>query len=67
MTRLILAAAIVLAYVVVVRIVRAGTPEPEDDIDWLAQYRVGFDGANGKDFTAIRIRLPEQATVTWRH
>lgn len=38
-----------------------------DDIDWLAQYRTGFDGASGKDFTAIRIRLPEQANVTWRN
>lgn len=56
MTRLILAAAIVLAYVVVVRIVRAGTPEPDDEM------ATAF-----LDTTPIRIRLPEQATVTWRH
>jgi hypothetical protein len=55
-TRLILAAALLLAYVVVVRIVRAGTPEPEDEM------ATAF-----LDSPPIRIRLPEQATVTWRH
>lgn len=56
MTRLILAAALLLAYVVVVRIVRAGTPtEPEDEM-----------ATPFLDSPPIRIRLPEQATV-WRH
>lgn len=55
-TRLILAAALLLSYVVVVRIVRAGTPtEPEDEM------ATAF-----LDSPPIRIRLPEQATV-WRH
>ncbi len=55
-TRLIIAAAIALTYVVVVRIVRAGTPEPDDEM------ATAF-----LDSPPIRIRLPEQATVTWRH
>lgn len=56
MTRLILAAALLLAYAVVVLIVRAGTPEPDDEM------ATAF-----LDSPPIRIRLPEQATVTWRH
>lgn len=57
MTRFIIAAAIALTYVVVVRIVRAGTPTEPDD-----EMATAF-----LDSPPIRIRLPEQATVTWRH
>lgn len=57
MTRLILAAALLLAYAVVVRIVRAGTPTEQED-----EMATAF-----LDSPPIRIRLPEQATVTWRH
>lgn len=54
MTRLILAAAIALAVLAVLR----RRPEPEPDDEMATAFL---------DTSPIRIRLPEQATVTWRH
>lgn len=54
MTRLILAAAIALAVLAVLR----RRPEPVEDDEMATAFL---------DSPPIRIRLPEQATVTWRH
>ena len=54
MTRLILAAAFALAVLAVLR----RRPEPVEDDEMATAFL---------DSPPIRIRLPEQATVTWRH